>query len=87
MEQQRYWRRTRAFSLALVGLWAVVAVGVPWFAPRLELRVLGFPIGYWLAAQGGPLIFLAIIVGYVRRMEKLDAEFERRRVEGEGADG
>lgn len=55
-------RRCRAACLraALLLLWAVAAFGTSWFARDLQTIVLGWPLNYWLLAQGGVLVFIAI---------------------------
>jgi putative solute:sodium symporter small subunit len=72
----RFWRNTRRLTGALLGLWLAVTLLVPWFARDLGAwQVFGFPLGYWLAAKGALLLYLAIIVAYVIGMERLEAAF------------
>lgn len=78
-----HWRRVLALTSLLAAAWAGAAVLLPWFAHRLPARVGGFPLGYWLVAQGALLIFLAIVVGYALAMERLDARYRREAAAGE----
>ncbi|RRD58580.1 DUF4212 domain-containing protein [Comamonadaceae bacterium OH2545_COT-014] len=78
-------RRCRAVCLraALLLLWAVAAFGTSWFARDLQAIVLGWPLNYWLLAQGGVLVFIAIGMLDAWAMnrlapEKLPAPFEGR---------
>ena len=49
-----------------------------WFARGLNgLSMFGFPLGFWVAAQGALLAFLLIIVVYVVCMERLEARYQR----------
>lgn len=50
----------RAVRLALLLLWAAASFGTSWFARDLQAIVLGWPLNYWLLAQGGVLVFIAI---------------------------
>jgi putative solute:sodium symporter small subunit len=69
-----FWAKTRRLTCGLLGLWVLVNFAVPWFARQLDsVRGFGFSAGYWLAAEGALLMYLAIIVGYVWRMEGLEA--------------
>jgi putative solute:sodium symporter small subunit len=69
-----FWSRTRALTGALLGVWLGVNLLVPWFARDLHgLQVFGFPLAYWLAAEGALLIYLLIIVVYVVAMDRLEA--------------
>jgi len=72
----RFWRHTRRLTGALLGVWLAVSLLVPWFARDLAAwQVFGFPLSYWLAAEGALLLYLAIIVAYVIGMERLEAAF------------
>jgi putative solute:sodium symporter small subunit len=69
-----FWARTKALTGALLVVWLGVNLLVPWFARDLNaLQVFGFPLGYWLAAEGCLLVYLAIIVVYVVAMDRLEA--------------
>lgn len=71
-----YWRRTRRLTFVLLACWLCLTFGVTWFAREInQLLFLGFPLGFYMAAQGSLVIFLIIIWWYNRRMKKIDAEF------------
>ena len=68
-----YWRRVRALTVGLLGLWLLVALGSPWFAGELSHWHLGhFPFGFWLNAQGAILVFVALVTVYAWVMDHLD---------------
>lgn len=67
----RYWARTLRVTIVLTAAWALVTLGLPAFA-GVELRVFGFPVGFWLMAQGSLLLYLAIVVVYVVWMERIE---------------
>ncbi|MDD2885916.1 MAG: DUF4212 domain-containing protein [Dechloromonas sp.] len=78
-----YWRKTRRLTIILLLLWLVLTFGVNWFARELnQLDFLGFPLGFYMGAQGALLLYLAIIVYYNRKMRALDAEQDNARDEG-----
>ena len=59
--------------MGLLGVWLAVNLMVPWFARDLNaLRLWGFPLGYWLAAEGALLVYLLIIVVYAVAMDRLE---------------
>ena len=71
------WRRTKRLTAVLLAVWLLLSLLSPWFARDLNaLKVFGFPLGFWLAAQGALLAFLVIIVIYVVRMESLEARYQ-----------
>lgn len=54
-------RRPSLRSLLLL-LWVVVSFGGVFFARDLQMVVAGWPLGFWFAAQGAVLVFIAIVV-------------------------
>lgn len=71
-----YWHKTRRLTFVLLLLWFVTTFALTWFAREInEIVVLGFPLGFYMAAQGALFVYLAIIWWYNRRMRKIDAQF------------
>jgi putative solute:sodium symporter small subunit len=71
-----HWQKTRRLTLLLLLFWAFVTFALTWFARSInEIVILGFPLGFYMAAQGALVIYLLIIWWYNRQMKKLDAEF------------
>ena len=71
----RHWRRTRLFTIALLGVWVLATFGVGFFARDLQkVRFFGWPLSYYMGAQGALIVFLLIIGGYALVMRKLDRE-------------
>lgn len=71
-----YWRKTRRLTFVLLVLWISITFGLTWFARTInEIVILGFPLGFYMAAQGALVIYLLIIWWYNRQMRKIDAEF------------
>ena len=61
----------------LLLLWVLVSFVAMYFARDLEALVVGgWPLGFWIAAQGAVLVFMAIVVVYcwaMNRFERQDA--------------
>jgi putative solute:sodium symporter small subunit len=71
----RHWRRTRVLTFALLGLWLCVVLGTGLFARDLQkLRFFGWPLSYYMGAQGALLVFLLIIGLYAWLMRRYDRE-------------
>ena len=68
----------------LLLLWVLVSFVATFFARDLQLLVAGgWPLGYWIAAQGAVLMFIAIVVAYcwaMNRFERQDAAQAASRV-------
>jgi putative solute:sodium symporter small subunit len=74
----RHWRRVLRLTLGLALVWAAIVLLLPGTVHSLHGRGLvlgGFPLAYWLTAQGALLAFVAIVVAYALWMERLDARF------------
>ncbi|MBE7939629.1 MULTISPECIES: DUF4212 domain-containing protein [Ramlibacter] len=66
--------RVLALKAALLAVWALAGFVVPWFARDLAFTVGPWPFGYWMAAQGAVLVFIAIVVVYAVLMRRLAPE-------------
>ena len=76
LQQKRYWRRTLGLTGALLAVWFLVTFVAPFFSATLnEYSILGLPLGYMLAAQGAPLVYIVLIGLYAWLMNRLDREF------------
>jgi putative solute:sodium symporter small subunit len=73
----RHWRRTQRLTAALLLAWLVVGFGVTWFARDLDFAFFGWPFSFWVAAQGGIIVFVGLIAVYARRMARNDRRLAR----------
>ena len=74
----RHWTRARRLVALLLALWLATWFVTVFFARDLaHLSVFGWPLSFYLAAQGTSLIYLAIIGAYAWRMHALDRDFAR----------
>ena len=68
-----HWERTRRMTMVLLVLWLVTCFGTIFFARELShLSVFGWPLSFYMAAQGASLVSLAVIAFYAWRMRVLD---------------
>ncbi len=74
-----YWRANVRLLLSLLLVWFVVSYGFGILLVdvlnRVRIPGTGFPLGFWFAQQGSIYVFVVLIFVYVRRMNRLDAEF------------
>jgi putative solute:sodium symporter small subunit len=81
--QQRHWARTRRFTALLFAAWLATTFGVVFFARELSgYTLFGWPISYYMVAQGTTLIYLAIVGIYAWRMRRLDRRYRREADDG-----
>ena len=78
-EQQKkdYWRYNLRLMVILMVIWFVVGYLLSglWAAQLNKVSFLGFPLGYYMAAQGSLIIFVIEIAVYARLMNKKDLEY------------
>lgn len=68
-----YWRRVRTFTFSLIGVWFVMTFGIIFFARELaEITVFGWPLSFYMAAQGLTLLYVIIVAVYAVCMRRLD---------------
>lgn len=78
-----YWSRVRRLTLVLLGVWFGVTFGIVFFARELStFTIFGWPLSFYMAAQGGILVYVLIVAIYAWRMRRLD-----RMVSNETANG
>jgi putative solute:sodium symporter small subunit len=73
-----HWARARRLVALLLALWLATSFCTVFFARDLaHLSVFGWPLSFYLAAQGASLTYLVIIGAYAWRMHILDRDFAR----------
>lgn len=72
-----YWRQNLKYLTILLAIWFIVSFGCGiLFADVLnEIKLGGFPLGFWFAQQGSIYVFVILIFVYVRLMTKLDRKY------------
>lgn len=84
-DQQRrdYWRKNLRLTGVLLTIWALVSFGAGIVFVELlnEIVIAGFPLGFWFSQQGSIVVFIALIVIYAVRMDKLDKEYGADEIE------
>jgi putative solute:sodium symporter small subunit len=74
----RHWQRTRRLTAVLLALWLATGFCTVYFARELaRVTVFGWPLSFYMAAQGESLICLAIIGVYAWRMRRFDRDLAR----------
>lgn len=80
--QRRYWRLNLLLTFGLLALWFGVTFVIGYYANEFNtISFLGFPLGFYMFAQGSLVVYLVIIVVYVIVMNRLDRHYgvaERR---------
>ena len=71
-----WWGKTRGLMITALVIWAVFGFAIHIFVKSLnELGFLGFPLGYYMAAQGALIVFVVLIFWFCGRQDAIDREF------------
>lgn len=75
-KHKRYWRKNLRRTGVLLAIWFVVTFVSGWFARDLQgITFLGFPLSFYMAAQGALLVYVLLVGYYAYCMDKLDREY------------
>ena len=76
-KHREYWRRTLNLTIVLLAIWFVVTFVMAYFAvPLSGIVIAGFPVSFYMAAQGSLIIYVVIIWYYAKKMRQLDLEYD-----------
>ena len=79
-QKQEYWRYNVKLTTILLAIWFVVTFLISgiWAGYFNQWTIIGFPLGYYMAAQGSLAIFVIEIANYAQHMNKNDEELGNR---------
>ena len=73
---KEYWSRNLRLTGILLVIWFVATFVMSYFAKELaSISLFGWPLPFYMGAQGSLIIYVAIIWYYARTMGKLDDEY------------
>lgn len=71
-----YWDRTSGLMWTMLAIWFFFSFVVHLFAPQLNsIRIIGFPLGFYMAAQGSLIVFVVSLFWFASRQNAIDEEF------------
>ena len=71
-----YWKKNLVITTILMIIWFVVTFVIGYYAIQLsEITFMGWPIPFYMGAQGSLAIYVLIIWYYASYMNKLDKEY------------
>lgn len=71
----RYWKRTSGLMWTMMALWLFFSFIVHFFVSSLNaISILGFPIGFYMAAQGSLIAFVVMLFVFAKRQDRIDRE-------------
>ncbi len=70
-----YWEKTSKLMILMMSLWVFFGFIVHMFvAPLNGIRIFGFPLGFYMAAQGSLVVFVGMLFWFASAQDKIDRE-------------
>ena len=70
-----YWKKNLRLTLVLLAIWFLVTFVMGWFAvPLAKINIFGWPLSFYMGAQGSLIIYVILIHVYARKMQQYDVE-------------
>jgi len=74
--RKAHWAKTKRLTLITLVIWFIFSFGIHWFADSLNsMNFIGFPVGFYMAAQGSLIVFVLQIWYLAYKQGKIDEEF------------
>jgi len=76
--QEAHWTKTTNLMLWHLGIWVFFGYIIHMFVVPLNkiiIPVLGFPLGFYMAAQGSLIVFVVMLFVFAKQQDKIDREF------------
>lgn len=72
-DRTAYWEKTRNLMFVVLGLWVFFSFVVHIFVvPLNSIVILGFPLGFYMAAQGSLIAFVIMLFWFARKQNQID---------------
>jgi putative solute:sodium symporter small subunit len=78
VDTDAHWRATTRLMLTHLGIWFFFGYVVHMFVIPLNkiiIPILGFPLGFYMAAQGSLIVFVVMLFVFAKQQDKIDREF------------
>jgi putative solute:sodium symporter small subunit len=74
-QKEMHWNRTRNLMIVHMVVWFIFSFVVHWFAPQLnKVSMFGWPLGFYMAAQGSLIVFVVQIFLFAKQQDRIDRE-------------
>ena len=75
-KHEEYWHKNLVITAILLLVWFIATFVEAWFARELNaITFLGFPLGFYMSAQGSLIIYVVLIGIYALLMRRLDLQY------------
>ena len=74
--KEKHWDKTKSLMIITLAIWFLFGYVIFMFGSSLnEGSFLGYPLAYYMCAQGSIIAFVILIFWFANRQEKIDEEF------------
>jgi putative solute:sodium symporter small subunit len=74
-KHREYWQKALRLTIILLSIWFVVTFVMGFFAAELaEINFFGWPLSFYMGAQGSLIVYVILIYIYAKTMHKYDIE-------------
>ena len=74
--KEKHWEKTRGLMMLTLVIWFVFGYLIFMFGSSLnESSFLGYPLAYYMCAQGSIIAFVVLIFWFANKQEGIDDEF------------
>jgi len=77
-KEEAHWKKTTSLMLTHLGIWFFFGYVIHMFVGPLNkiiIPVLGFPLGFYMAAQGSLIVFVVMLFMFAKQQNRIDREF------------
>jgi putative solute:sodium symporter small subunit len=74
---EAHWKRTRNLMLKYLGVWFFFGYVIHFFVVplnKIHIPILGFPLGFYMAAQGSLIAFVVMLFLFAKQQDQIDRE-------------
>jgi putative solute:sodium symporter small subunit len=73
---QAHWAETSRLTYIMIAVWAFFSFFIHMFASGLNgIKILGFPLGFYMAAQGSLIVFVAQLFWFSKAQDQVDRKY------------
>ena len=74
-DYERHWSRTSTLMWTMFVLWLIFGFVIHFFVNSLnQIEFMGFPLGFYMAAQGSLLVFVIMLFVFAKKQDRIDTE-------------
>ena len=74
--KEKHWEKTKGLMILTLIIWFIAGYLIFMFGSSLNnSSFLGYPLAYYMCAQGSIVIFVVLIFWFANKQEKIDEEF------------